>query len=790
MFKNYFKTAWRILWKNKITSAINIIGLSVGMTASVLILLWVQNELSFDNYHRDENNIYRLTTTLKENNWTWESTPLLMADAAKKTIPEIEAIARINPGNQPVFYLNETPYYEKKCAYIDDAWFNIFHYDFIKGDASSFNGNPYSVILTASAAKKYFGDMNAINAAIRIDSNNYVVKAIIADAPSNSSFQYDAYLPLTALLKDEQRKENDENWDNYNYITFVKLKSNAKVAATAKKLTHIIPGNDKEGTAINLTSLKDTHFETDLQNSTFIQGSKSTVYIFSILAFILLLVACINYVNLTTAKASVRAKEVTVKKIIGAKRAHLFYQFIIESLFISCIAVVATLLLIQLCIPAFNSIANKDFVLPLSSFTMWKVIGITLLSAFILNSIYPALLLSSFKPLSVFRGFTVLKIKDAHFRKALVIMQFTISVVLITATIIIYKQMNFIQQKNPGYNKEQVVTFPLPFTIDRNKKESIIGAIKQNLLAQNNILNVTVANQPIVNIGSMSTGSADWEGHDTTQNPQIAQLSTDADFKNTLQLQMQQGRWFQQSNLADKNNVVVNETAAKELKIPQPVIGQRFTFKGRAGQIIGVVKDFNYRSMHSKTGPLVAFNDPTWFRFFMVRIAPNGAQKAIQNIQKTWNNFFPNSPLEYNFLDDSFNELYKQDQQASFLIFVFAIIAVVISSMGLFGLAAFSAEQRSKEIGIRKVLGASVEGITGLLSKDFLKLVLVAIVIATPLAALVMNKWLQAFAYRINISWWMFALAGLFSLLIAVITISFQSIKAAIANPVKSLRKE
>ena len=522
------------------------------MTASVIILLWVQNELNFDNYHPDENNIYRLTTTLKENNWVWETTPLLMADAAKKTIPEIDAIARINPDKQPVFYLNETLQYEKKCAYIDDTWFNVFKYDFIKGNASSFNQNPYSVILTASAVKKYFGDRDALNATIRIDSNNYLVKAIIKDAPSNSSFQYDAYFPLTALLKDQQRKENDENWDNYNYITFVKLQHNTNIATTAKKLTRIIPGNDKEGTIISLEPLKNIHFETDLQNSDFIQGNKNTVYIFSILAFILLLVACINYVNLTTAKASLRAKEVSVKKIVGAKRRHLFCQFLLESLLISCIAVVTTLLLIQLCLPAFNSITDKSFVLPLSSIAMWKVIGITLLSAFILNSIYPALLLSSFKPLSVFRGFTVLKIKDASFRKTLVVMQFTISVVLIAATIIIYKQMNFIQQKNPGYNKDQVVAFPLPFTIDRNKKENIIETIKQNLLTQRNILDVTAANQPIVNIGSMSTGSADWDGHDTTQNPRIAQLSADADFKNTLGLQMQQGRWLQQGSVLIK----------------------------------------------------------------------------------------------------------------------------------------------------------------------------------------------------------------------------------------------
>ena len=790
MFKNYFKTAWRNLWKNKITSAINIVGLSVGMTASVLILLWVHNELNFDNYHTDKNNIYRLTTSLKENNWIWESTPLLMADEAKKDLPEIDKIARINPDNQPVFYMNETPEYEKKCAYIDDDWFDIFHYDFVEGNASSFKRNPYGVVLTTSAAKKYFGNGDALNKTIRIDSLNYTVTAIIKDAPNNSSFQYDAYLPLSALLRDQQRKENDENWDNFNYITFVKLKQGANAGAVGKKLTHIIPGNEQEGTLVSLTPLAKMHFESDLQNSVFKQGNKDTVYIFSILAFVLLLVACINYVNLTTAKVSRRAKEVSVKKIVGAKRVHLFFQFITESLLVSFIALISTLILIQVCLPAFNSVTNESFVLPLTSGAMWEVIAITLSAAIILNSIYPALLLSSFKPLNAFKGFTVLRIKDVYFRKILVVLQFTISVVLIAATIIIYRQMNFVQKKNVGYNKEQVVAFPLPFNVDRDKRATLIETIKQQLLAQSNVVDVTAANQPIVNIGSMSTGSADWDGHDTSFSPRISQLATDADFKNTMQLQMKDGRWFQKGSNADKNNVVINETAVKELNIHRPVIGQRFTFKGRTGQIIGVVKDFNYQSMHSKTGPLVAFNDPSWFRFLMVRIAPGSAQQSIHGIQQTWKKFFPATPLEYNFLDESFNELYKQDQQASFLIFVFAIIAVIISSLGLFGLAAFSAEQRSKEIGIRKVLGATVTGITGLLSRDFLQLVVIAFVIAIPIAALSMSKWLESFAYRINLTWWMFAMAGLFALLIAMVTISFQAIKAAVANPVKSLRTE
>ena len=791
MIRNYLKIAWRTIFKNKTTALINITGLSVGMTAAVLIFLWVQNEINFDNYHHQSENIYRLTTKVDKGNWIWETTPLLLADAVKKEIPEVETTARLNDNYSPVFNVNGNLFYEKKCAYVDADWFNIFHYDFIEGNAKFFGQNLYSIILTASEAKKYFGNRKALDATIRIDNNDYVVKAIVADPPSNSSFQYNAFIPLATLLTNKELRENDEQWSNANYITFAKLKPAVSPLVAAKKLTDVLQKNSGSNEAyISIVSLKDIHFGTELQSSKFAIGNRNTVYIFSILAFLLLLVACINYVNLTTAKASLRAKEVSVRKMVGAKRSNIFYQFIIECLLISLISMIATFVLIQLCLPSFNLLTGKNFAFTLTSVSMWRVIGITLFAALLLNSLYPALLLSSFKPLSVFRGFTVLKVKDSYFRKGLVIVQFTVSVILIACTIIIYRQMQFIQQTNPGYNRSQVLSFSLPQSTERAEKNSLMKAIKHELLSQSSIQSVTMANQPVVNIGSMSTGSADWDGHDTSYNPKIAQLSTDADFQKTMQLQMKEGRWFHQANDADKNNVILNEAAITKLEIPQPVIGQRFTFKGRTGQIIGVVKDFNYKSMRDKTSPLVAFNDPDWFNFFMVRIAPNSSSEAVAAIENSWKKILPGHPLEYYFLDDTFNELYKEDQQASFLILVFAIIAVALSSLGLFGLAAFTAEQRTKEIGIRKVLGATVAGIAALLSKDFLKLVLLAVIIATPIAWYATNVWLQGFAYRAAISWWIFLLAGVLAFLIALLTVSFQAIKAALANPVKSLRTE
>ena len=793
MFKTYFKTSWRSLWKNKTTSIINITGLAVGMTAAVLIFLWVQNEMSFDNYHKDADNIYRLTTNLKAQGWIWETTPLLLADAVKKDIPEVEKTARLYSGDMPIFNINNNLSYEKSCAYVDDDWFKMFHYNFIQGNAAAFANDENSIILTASEAKKYFGNRDALGTVIHVDSMNYVVKGIINDAPANSSFQYTAFIPLGNLLKNAARKANDEQWDNANYISFIELRAGANTSLVSKKITSVLQvnsGDNDHESSITLEPLENMHFETDLQSSSFVSGNISTVYIFSVLGMLLLLIACINYVNLTTAKASLRAKEVSIRKIVGANRAHLFNQFLAEALLVSCIALMATIALIHFCLPAFNSITNKNFQLPFTSPNFWKVVGLTLLTAFVLNSIYPAIVLSSFKPLNVFRGFTFLKLKDSFLRKGLVTLQFTISVILIAGTIVIYKQMQFIQQTNPGYNKSQVLITHVPPNIDFNKKNEIVNEIKQDLLTQSSIQNVSLANQSIVNIGSYSTGSADWIGRDTAFNPKIAQLSTDANFVNTMQLQMKEGRWFEQVNEADKNNVVLNEEAIKELKIPQPYIGQRFVWKGKTGQIIGIVKDFKFHSLHDKTGPLVAFQNPAWYNTFMIRISPNGASRSIAALNKTWEKFLPGSPHEYNFLDDAFNELYKADQQSSTLILAFAIIAVAISCLGLFGLATFTAENRSKEIGIRKVLGASVSSITQLLTKDFLKLVIVAIIIASPIAWFAMNKWLQDFAYRINISWWMFAATGLFAVVIALITISFQAVRAAIANPVKSLRTE
>jgi ABC-type antimicrobial peptide transport system permease subunit len=796
MLRNYFKTAWRNILRNKTTSFINLFGLSVGMTAAVMILMWVQNEMSFDNYHPNVKQIYRLTCHINTANWVIEVSPLLLSDAIQKEIPEIKSTAKLRPiRGAAILNIKGELFSEKNCTYYDKGWFKMFHYDYVEGNPNTAIQNPFSIIMTETKAKKYFGNHAAVGQIIRIDTINYAVQAVIKDNPQNSSFQYDIFIPLDAFLAGPVQRGNDQDWGNMNYITFVQINENANSTTIGKKITAILQKNKKRNDEyMTLFNLQDMHFETDLTSSKSGQGNKNTVYFFSLLAFVLLFTACINYVNLTTAKASVRAKEISIRKIIGAKRMHLFGQFIAESLLISFLALIITLILIWFCLPLYNLLTDKHFVFSLSSLSMWKIMLGTLLLVTLLNGVYPAMMLSSFKPLNVFRGLNLLSVKDTTLRKILVVFQFTISVMLIIGATIIYKQMHFMQTTDPGYQRSQIIYFQFPKSYLKYPPEETSTIFKESLLhelsVQNNIIGVTSANQPIVNMQSFNSGSADWDGRDTSFRPTIAQMSVEYNFQKVFGIILKEGRWFLQGGKTDKKNFILNETAIAQLNIHKPIIGQRFVFHGDTGKVIGVAKDFHYISMHEKIGPLVFNTSSSRMAYVFIKSAPGSATQALSNAEKVFKKFAPNEPFDYTFLDDTFDNLYKTDRKTSILILVFSIIAIIISAMGLFGLIAFTAERKTKEIGVRKVLGASVGNITTLLSKEFIILVFIAIMIASPIAWWVMNKWLQNFAYRININWSVFVFAGITVLIIALVTISFQAVKAAVANPVKSLRTE
>jgi len=796
MLKNYFRTALRSLVKNRATSFINLFGLSIGMAAAVFIFLWIQNEVTVDDYQPDH--IYRLSYQSgdKTGSYASERTSFPFYLATSKNIPEVTEAVIMSPNAYIgfTFNVNNQLFSEKTSAWVDRNWFNLFNYSFLQGNAATFEQNPYSIILTESKARKYFGNENAVGKLVKLDTVNYTVAGVVKDNPLNSSFQFDIFLQYDSYLTGTRLQRSRVDWNNSNYIEFVKLRPDASPKLAAAKMAGILkrnlPGASDE---VMLDPLKEMYFQTGIHSS-MPQGNKTATYIFALLGVLLLATACINYVNLTTARASLRAKEVSIRKIAGAGKSHLFLLFLIESLVISFFSLLCALAFVRLLLPLFNSITGKDFILPLTSVPLWRILSGTLLFATLLNGIYPALLLSSFRPLNVFRGKSLLKIKDGAVRKGLVIFQFALSVLLIMGAMVIYQQLHYIQSTSPGYNISQVVSLAIPYQsyarLPDDQRASFSEAMRHEWQTQPGVVGVSTASDEIIDVGNSSgAGNAEWDGKDTTYHQSIARLEVDVDFQKVFGLELRSGRWFR-TGKSDYKNVIINETAETEFNLHKPVVGQRFVWGGDTGQVIGVVKDFHYKSMHNKIGPMVLLNNRGSSYFYFIKIAGGNIPAALHGIATVWTRYIPAQPFEYNFLDDSFNNLYKTDIKTSRLILIFSLIAIIISAMGLFGLATYTAERRAREISIRKILGATVQQITTLLSKEFILLVLIAILIASPLAWWLMNKWLQDFAYRININSWFLIASGGLALFTALLSVSAQAIKTAIENPVKNLRAE
>ena len=802
MLKHYLKIAWQSIMHQRLNSVINISGLSIGMAASLLIFMWVSNELSFDRFHKDSATIYRLKNYIsidKKSTWVWENSPYLLGGEVQKKLPEVLAVTRLKPMAWENVHFNIKGEFirENKCAYIDSAWFSMFRYDFIHGSVSDFNSHPFSMVLTESKAKKYFGNENPLGKTIRIDTIDYEIRGVVKDIPPYSSFQYDVLVPLAANRSNPANIKNDDSWGNFNYLTFVKLNPAASVKDLPAKITTILSENKKsDNIKTGLIPLADMHFENDLQSSVMEHGNKNVVFIFAILGVLLLVIAGINYVNLATARASLRVKEVSIKKINGAGRGQLFMQFVVESVMVSVISLFITLLIVKLVLPSFNEFIGKSFSLSMNDKLTWLIIGGTLLASVFLTSIYPAILLSSFKPIAIFRGLNALKVKDGALRKGLVVVQFTIATVLIIGTIVIYRQLKFINQQNTAYDKSQILSFNIPFKLFSKYKDDgrtqLVNSIKQELLSRSVISEVSVMNQSsVIDMkGFSSGGSNDWDGRDKDFMPSIAFFYADTDFKKMLNLEMAEGRWYEPGNKADEHNSILNETAVKEFNIHKPVIGQRFVSQDDTGVIIGVVKDFYYKSLHEKIGPAVIKNVNDYNSTFLLKSSPGKITEAQKVAKDVWNKFFSSEPFVSKFLDEEFEKLYRADHKTASLVWFFSAVAILLSCLGLFGLAAFTAERRTREIGVRKVLGASVPGIVRLLSKEFVLLVIISLVIASPLAWWALNKWLQDFSYHINISIMFFIVAGIITLMVALATVSIHAIKAAISNPIKSLRTE
>lgn len=795
-----FKIAYRNLIKQKRTLLINLSGLSVGMTVSLLIMVWVINELNYDNYHTKSDQIYRVTNHIEVSpgeTWVWESSPLPYTSLMSKQVPEINKVTKMMTGTWVplIFEHKGSLLKEANIAYVDSNWFSMFSYTLLSGSLSVFSENPYGLVLTESKAKKYFGAEEAIGKILKMDSLYYTVNAVVADNPSNSSFKFDMLSNIAGLMKNEARKKNDESWGNFNYISFIRLHENSNQKLVEKKITEILRKNKDDKTIRStLVGLKEMHFETGLQNYTFGHTNKQIVTVFLVIAVLILLTASINYVNLSTARASIRAKEISIRKINGASNKNLFLQLMLESGLVSFAALVITVVLMNLSLPYFNQFTENNFTISLSDWPVTALVLSTLTLTTLLNGVYPAMILTSFKPLQVLRGSSLPTIKDSVFRKALVITQFTISVSLIAATIIAYLQMQHIQHTDSKYQKDQILKVTVPWYVTKGKTNEEISSftqtIQQTLMQVPGVKRTSQASGSIIDHQSTSSGSFDWNGRAKDFNPSISVLSADEIFPQMFGLEMKEGRWLEDRNQADQHSYVLNETAIKELGIHKPYIGQRFSWGGDTGAIIGIVKDFHFRSMHEKITPLMVHGQSNWRSTIFMQLTPGNIPDQLSSIENKWKVLFPKIPFDYSFLDQDFNKLYKSDQQMATLMFLFAIITIIVAALGLFGLAAFTAERKIKEIGIRKVLGASSTHIVQLISKEFILLVGVGIVIATPLSWWAMSEWLNNYAYRIDIQIWIFLLAGFTATAIALLTISIQAIKAAMENPVKNLRSE
>ena len=799
MLKNYLKIAFRNIWKNKVFSAINIVGLAIGMAACIVIMLFVSYERSFDKIHGK--NLYRLDEVQKFEGMVAPQKVALsmypMGPTLKSEYPEIKDFVRIRRLDKVLMAVNQKKVELPEALWVDSNFLQMFDFKLLEGKKENVLKEPNSVVLTEKSAKSIFGNQDPIGKSVTKYANDtltFKVTGIMADVPSNSHLQFDALFSFNTFAKPEFMNNWGGNW----LVTYLELAPTVKIADLEKKfpafLKKHMSGDGWKFYELFLQPMADVHSKSvDITHDyiNFQKFDRSYTYTFSVIAIIVLIIACVNFMNLSTARSTGRAKEVGIRKAIGAQRFQLSGQFIGESILLSFIALILAVVFVKLAIPAVNQFSQRqiDFAFFTNpSLFLGIFAGAILIGIF--SGLYPAAYLSSFEPIQVLKG----KIGSAKssFRNALVVAQFTSAVFLIIATGFAVKQLDFMQHKDPGFEKEQVVIIPLD-----SKSGPKYQSLKQQLLTSSFVESVTGSGQRLGN--NFHQTGVRFKGNGPERNMASSQVIVDPDYLSLYKIKLVAGRNFTHDASDNARSYILNESLAKELLKDEPkasiqtLIGKRFGFGGMdsLGTIVGIAKDFNFNSLHHKIETLCLFNQKDWgYEEMSVRIKGSNAKQAIASIQSTWNKQVPEQAFTYSFLDEHFAELYKSDSQVSEIVGILAGLAIFISCLGLFGLASYSAERRIKEIGVRKVMGASVGGIVALLSKDFMKLVIISILIASPVAWWAVNSWLQDFAYRIDIEWWVFLSAGLLAIGIAQLTVSFQSIKAALTNPVKSLRSE
>jgi putative ABC transport system permease protein len=792
MFRNYLRTAWRNLRKNAFYSALNVSGLTVGLATGIMLLMWVRNEFSYDKFHKNYRNIFQLSTHFNANGgevtWPWAPGPVAVL---AKNVPDVVRIVRIENDNDAVLSdgAKDKIIGGNRVAAVDSGFFKMFSFPFLSRESVAPFPNTNSIILTKSAAKKFFGNADALGKIILYSKNSFTVSGIIRDFPENSSLRYDALLPMSFYAQEFTSWGGNGNWKtidedlgDFSFATFVQLVANADPVKTGSVFSDLYKKarNGDSNAKFTLENLGDIHLIGPDGN----RSDLRMVEIFLVVVVLLLLIAGINYVNLSTARALTRVKEVGIRKIVGANKLQLFFQFITETILLFCFATVAAIGLIYLLMPLYNDLSGKNFTFNIADTGVWEVTSAAVFGTLIASSIYPAFLLSSFRPVASLKGKLKQGIGVGSLRKSLVIFQFVISIVLLICTVIIADQMQFIRHKNLGYDKSYVFTVPLS-----DEAKGHLDAIKNEIRKSPSVIDVATSDAQSITDVNASTGDLDWEGKSPDNNMIITQVYADKDLIPTMKIQMAEGANFT-GTPADSAYVILNQTAIKKMGLDEPVVGRQISFHNRKEIIRGVVKDFNFKSLKEAISPLIFYNFWPNGSILYIRTSGADAQRAISETKQVFDKYSGDTPFSYHFLDQDFAEQYRADERSGTLFNLFAGIAIFISCLGLFGLSTYTAQVKIKEIGIRKVLGAGVTAIVTLISKDFLKLVLAGIIIATPIAWWATHKWLEGFAYRISISFWVFIFAGMAAILIAFFTVGFQAIKAAMANPVESLRTE
>ena len=800
MYNNYFKVAWRNLWNNKLFSLINLSGLSAGLACCILIFLFIQHELSYDRFHAQARNIYRLTSVMQRTNGESELavTPAPWAPLMKKNFPEIKNYTRLLKDERAVMGVpGQQHFYESRLLYADSTFFSVFTVTMRQGEIGKALARSNSMVLTADAAQKYFGDTDPIGKVLEVNSfgrsYNVEVTAVVDELPPTSHFRFDFLVSMETL------GDLSDMWAFHMFQSYLLLNDNALPGSVQEKLPALadkyITNNPKADgkNDIHLQRLTDIHLRSHLIGEIDTNGNITYVYVFEGVALFILLTACFNFANLSTAKSLARAKEVGLRKVVGAQKNQLLAQFFSETILFALIALLIAVGLTYVMLPLFSQIAGRELIIDFrKNYPLLLTLIVLVGGVGLIGGLYPALVLSAFRPIEVLKGKFSKSNSGTSFRKVLVSFQFVISIALIASTLIVGKQLDFVQTKHPGFNRENVVVLTLPTDADSARLESFKSELLNDHMMISAGASSTLPSENIA-VNQMNDGNSDLSTGSAMQ-----MLFIDNDFVSTIQMQLIAGRNFDKKSDNDlEEGFIINEEAVKKFgwQTPNEAIGKTVQWVSpteirKKGKVIGVVKDFNITPLRTAVQPLVMHYQPQRLRYLYLRVNQGNATRAITSVQKQFNQFFPQQSFEFTFLDDTLNNLYRGEQKLSAVFSSFSFLAIFIACLGVFGLSFYSIQQRIKEIGVRKILGASTFRITSHLLKEFVKPVIIASFIATPIAWYLMNEWLKDFAYHIEISWKVFFIVTLSVLVLTLLTMIVQSVKAALANPVESLRNE